>query len=291
MDRHESAGSVAGVNRSVWAVAAIVGLGLSACSSGSTATNTQTSASASATTASASPSPTVTRVPVEWGDGLNPPGMSQGVPNPTGWYTNAFGPRTKEKVIYLTFDDGPWPPYTEQILKLLAQHNAKATFFVVGQQARQYPQLITAEHEAGNAIGNHTNTHPQLTSLSTEQVTHELTATDKAVGADMGGCMRPPYGLVSQKVADAAGKLGLVPVLWTAHADDWDQPPVTKMISALKRGTEPGAVFLLHDGGGPRSHTVEAVKEMLPWWKQEGYSFGLVPVCAQPRESTTVSAN
>jgi len=218
-------------------------------------------------------------VNVDWGDGLNPPGMSAGVPNPKGWYQSAFGTRTTDKTLYLTFDDGPWPPYTQEILALLKKYNDQATFFVVGTQTSQYPELLKAEIAGGNAIGDHTLNHPRLTDLSHSEVKHQLTAVQKDVGSDLGACMRPPYGLISDKVADVAGELGMTPILWTGHATDWDQPPVEQMVTDLKKATEPGAVILLHDGGGSREHTTAALKSMLPWWKGQGYSLKPVPAC------------
>lgn len=244
---------------------------------GTSSSGPGSSASAgSASVATQAPNPAIT---VVWGDGRNAPGMKEGVPNPAGWYDRAFGGSTTEKVIYLTFDDGPRQPYTSQVLALLARYRAKATFFVLGQQARELPALIAAEARAGHAIGDHTWDHADLIGLSDAKVRDELASVQRQVGSALGPCMRPPYGLVDERVAGIAFSLGLTPILWTAHAQDWDQPPVDRMVAALQRGTKPGAVILLHDGGGSRDHTVAAVGRMLPWWQSQGYRLETVPAC------------
>lgn len=211
--------------------------------------------------------------------------MSDGVPNPPDWYDAAFSETFAEakdsgdKVIYLTYDDGPWPPTTQKILKLLAQNDARATFFVVGAQVSQHPEVIDQITAGGNAIGNHSNTHPELTGLSDAGVREELTSAEKKVGPQMGACMRPPYGLLNDAGAKVTKSLGLTPILWTGHAEDWNQPSVPTMVNMLKQATHPGAVILLHDGGGGRANTVAATAEMLPWWKAQGYRLEVLPAC------------
>lgn len=215
---------------------------------------------------------------VQWGDGRSAPGMKQGVPNPPGWYQAAFGPRTTEKILYLTYDDGPWPPYTDQILGLLAANGAKATFFVTGQQAQAHPDYPPRIIAGGNAIGDHTMTHADLVALPKSEVRRELTQVQRIVGSDLGKCMRPPYGLIDNKVAAVSQELGLTPILWTGHAQDWSPPSLPRMVELLKAATQPGAVILLHDSAG-KERTVEATKIMLPWWREQGYKLETVPAC------------
>lgn len=284
--------------RSVMAVAAILGAGLvlSACDQGSTAQQpTQTAAASGASSQPASPSasPTPTLGPdpgvkVVWGNGRDVPGMSDGIPNPPDWYAAAFGQTFAEakasgdKVIYLTYDDGPWPPSTQQILALLAKNDARATFFVVGAQVKQHPELIAKITAGGNAVGNHSQSHPELTGLDDAGVREQLASLQEELGTDIGACMRPPYGLLNESGAKVTKSLGLSPILWTGHAEDWSQPPVPAMVKMLKAATEPGAVILLHDGGGSRENTVAATAQMLPWWKEQGYRFGILPACETP---------
>ena len=217
---------------------------------------------------------------VDWSGGRDVAGMADGVPNPAGWYRAAFGGPSQDKVLYLTFDDGPWPPTTDAILNALAANQANATFFVVGNQVRAHPEYVQQILDQGHAIGNHTMTHADLIASSREEVRAELSDTTKLVGSSrMGDCMRPPYGLIDQKVAAVAHSLNLMPILWTGHAQDWDPPGADQMIQMLKDATHPGAVILLHDGGGDKPQTVSVVKQMLPWWKQQGYTFATVPAC------------
>jgi peptidoglycan-N-acetylglucosamine deacetylase len=215
---------------------------------------------------------------VDWGDGRNTQGMSAGVPNPPDWYTAAFGPRPTDKVLYLTYDDGPWPPYTDEVLALLAQYDAKATFFVTGNQAEQHPSYLRRIVDDGHAIGDHSMTHADLVSLDRTQIRGELAKVKRIVGPALGPCMRPPYGLIDEKVASVSADLGLMPILWTAHAQDWAPGSVPEMVKMLKKGTEPGAVILLHDSVG-KEKTIAATKQLLPWWKSQGYRLETVPAC------------
>lgn len=187
------------------------------------------------------------------------------------------------KVIYLTFDDGPWVPYTQQILDVLADNDATATFFVVGEMVTQQPRLIQKIKAAGHAIGNHTWSHPMLTTLSDSEVRAELIRTEKAVGREnMGACMRPPYGDTDDRVRALSKQGGYKTVLWTHWAMDWEQPPLPEFLDYLEAASKDKANILLHDGGGDRPNTVEAVKVMLPKWKKKGFTFQAVPSCTRP---------
>lgn len=186
------------------------------------------------------------------------------------------------KVIYLTFDDGPWIPYTQQILDVLAKHDATATFFVVGEMVEQHPDLIRKIHGAGHAIGNHTWDHANLTEISEEQVRWELRKTARAVGPTMAACMRPPYGATNETVRGITREEGYRTILWTHWAVDWEQPPIPEFLDSLEDATQDEANILLHDGGGDRPNTVEAVRLMLPRWIKKGYTFQAVPQCLTP---------
>lgn len=238
-----------------------------------------------ASTESPSPSVTVTgqhpnpAVPVDWGNGRDTPGMKAGIPDPPGWYDHAFGGPTDERVLYLTFDDGPLPPYTDELLRLLDRYRARVTFFVTGVQASANPTLLREIAARGHALGNHTWDHPDLVALSEPKVRESLSAVIRQVGSTLGPCMRPPYGLIDIKVAGVAAALGEIPIMWTGHATDWDNPEPDRIVAALKRATRPGAVLLLHDGGGTRRNTVSAVERLLPWWREQGYRLETVPAC------------
>lgn len=215
-------------------------------------------------------------VHVEWNKGSGPAQMRVGVPNPPGWYQAAVGPKTADKVVYLTFDDGP-APATPRLLTALAKYDAKATFFVNGGAASRAPWVIKRMHKQGHAVGNHTATHARLTQTSTSKVRWELRQTQQAIGARIAApCMRPPYGLINARVAKASIAAGFQPVLWTAHIEDWSPHSYAWTVETLKNDTKPGAVILMHD---THSQTVSAVQAVLPWWKKRGYRLETVPVC------------
>lgn len=193
------------------------------------------------------------------------------------------------KVIYLTFDDGPWIPYTSQILKVLDKYDAQATFFVVGEMAAQHKDLIRDIADQGHAIGNHTWDHANLTTLSDEAILEEMGRTAKTlgtVGPVMGACMRPPYGATDGHIRKLLKNAGYHTYLWDFWAEDWNQPPVDTLINYLEVATEKGSNILLHDGGGDRPNTVEAVKIMIPRWIKQGYSFAALPACLVPFEGS-----
>ncbi|MFN8126015.1 MAG: polysaccharide deacetylase family protein [Candidatus Nanopelagicales bacterium] len=242
-----------------------------------------TATSADQSQPTASPSPTAAQTPdpdtkVEWRHGEDPPGGDIGIPRYAGWYEHAVGQPTKEKVIYLTVDDGP-SPYTEELLKIFTKNDAVGTWFLIGNQAQGQPELVKRIHQAGMPIGNHSWNHPNLNTLDAEQVRAQLEATNKAVGPVMGSCMRPPYGLINSEAAHIAESLGQTPVIWTGHATDWSSPPVDQMVATFKSFTRPGAVILMHDGGGDRANTVEAMRTYIPWLRKQGYRMEPIPSC------------
>lgn len=188
------------------------------------------------------------------------------------------------KVIYLTFDDGPWVPYTQQILDVLEEHDATATFFVVGQMVAEHPELANKVTAAGHAIGNHTWDHSDLTTLSDDQIRWQLSKTAEAVGPAMAACMRPPYGSQNDRTKAVIKKAGYRSYLWDYWAEDWNQPPIPQFLDYLETATEDGSNILLHDGGGDRPNTVEAVRLMMPRWIKKGYTFEALPGCLTRHE-------
>jgi peptidoglycan/xylan/chitin deacetylase (PgdA/CDA1 family) len=177
----------------------------------------------------------------------------------------------------LTFDDGPNDGHTERLLEVLAAHQVRATFFLIGKYVRQRPELVRAIHAAGHLVGNHTVTHPVLLLQSPRRVREELAGCNAALEDTLGQpvrLMRPPHGARRPGVLRAARELGLTPVLWNAMGFDWKPTTAVCIVRNLERGIARnrrrgrGSNLLLHDGGhltigADRSQSVEAVRLVL----------------------------
>jgi peptidoglycan/xylan/chitin deacetylase (PgdA/CDA1 family) len=187
--------------------------------------------------------------------------------------------------VALTFDDGPWPQSTEQILTILVQRQAPATFFVVGRQVQRYPELVRRELAAGMAVGSHSYSHsyshPQpFDRLPPARIRAEIARgrrTLEPLGVRPVG-FRPPGGAASPAVAAAAKGLGDRTVLWSVDPADW-QPGVTsdQLIHQVLAAVRPGAIVLLHDGGGNRSATVAALPAIIDGLRRLGLTLTVVP--------------
>ncbi|WP_020387113.1 polysaccharide deacetylase family protein [Kribbella catacumbae] len=175
------------------------------------------------------------------------------------------------KVIYLTFDDGPQPIFTPKVLAVLARHRAKATFFVLGREAAKYPELVETTRAQGHTIGNHTWDHPLLTHLTPQRIRQEIFSGVKSK------CFRPPYRDTNATVAAVAAANHQREVLWDVDTLDWEKPGAAKIERAILRGAHPGAVILMHDGGGSRPQTVAALDRALTQLTAQGYSFRALP--------------
>lgn len=180
------------------------------------------------------------------------------------------------KVVQLTIDDGP-DTATPQVLDILARHRVPATFFIIGENAEERPELVQRIRQEGHAVGNHTWTHPWLTDLTPEGVRAELRRTEAVIGGST--CMRAPGGLVNPMVTKEANRLGLAGVDWTADSRDWQQPGVDAITRNILTNVTPGGTILIHDGGGPRDQTVAALDGVLTTLKARGYTFETVPAC------------
>ncbi|HQF02371.1 MAG TPA: polysaccharide deacetylase family protein [Phycicoccus sp.] len=180
-------------------------------------------------------------------------------------------------VIHLTFDDGPEPTWTPQVLALLAEFDARATFFVIGRQASAHPDLIAKERAAGHVVGNHTWSHPNLTQLSTADATRQITDTQRTLGSAT--CVRPPYGAVNTAVNATAANLGLRVTLWDIDTRDWEKPGAAVIAERAISQAHNGAVILMHDGGSERSQTLAAARTVLSTLKAKGWRFEPIPGC------------
>lgn len=184
--------------------------------------------------------------------------------------------KTEEKVIALTFDDGPHKTYTSQILDLLAKYDAKATFFVIGNQAEKYPDLIRKLNDEGHEIANHTYTHPH--SITAENLEKELKKTNEVIH-DITGTYpllyRPVGGSYNDGIINTAVDNGYKVIMWSWHQDteDWKRPGVNSIVTKVLSGATPGNIVLFHDAGGDRSQTVQALEKILPELQKQGYTF------------------
>ncbi|MDE0499186.1 MAG: polysaccharide deacetylase family protein [Acidimicrobiaceae bacterium] len=180
-------------------------------------------------------------------------------------------------VVYLTFDDGPHPVYTPQVLDVLARHGAKATFFVVGALAESYPLLIQRIAHEGHTLANHSWDHGSLARISRAAFDRSVGRTQELLGPLATSCLRPPYWDLGASTGDWSGDLGLRLVGWTYSPRDWEQPSAEAIADGIVARTVPGAVLLLHDGGGPRSATVRGLDVALERLSGRGLEFK--PLC------------
>lgn len=177
------------------------------------------------------------------------------------------------KVIYLTFDDGPDPTHTPQILALLAEYNAKATFFVVGRQTPGQGELLKKMYDAGHAIGNHTWNHSKLGNADWDTFEKEVGTTAQALGSYGSRCLRPPYGDTGKPLYANAKKAGYTLVFWSVDPQDWLYQNPETIASRVLAKAQPGSIVLLHDGGDNRAGTIEALGTILATLTEDGYTF------------------
>lgn len=189
------------------------------------------------------------------------------------------------KLLALTYDDGPNETHTPQLLDLLAQHGAKATFFLIGRYVAQRPDLVRRIRKDGHAIGNHTYSHPLLIFTSPAQLARELDDADRAIADAAGphdGLFRPPFGGRRPGTFAAVRARGMTPVMWTVTCFDWKATSAEAVEQRAVRGIRGGDIILLHDGshagmGADRAPTVEASERLIRRYQAEGYEFVSVP--------------
>ncbi len=208
---------------------------------------------------------------------------------PLSWRIQAMGYQPKK--LALTFDDGPDPQFTPQILQILKEKNVPAAFFVIGESANQYSGLVRREYNEGNEVGNHTFTHPDFETISKSQLQIELNLTELLLESNLGvktTLFRPPYGIDHQP--ETASEIQMLPIpqamgyiIVGAQIDphDWgegdNQPPapanilVQRVMSDVAKGR--GNIILNHDGGGNRTQTVLELPQIIDQLRAKGYEF------------------
>nr|WP_174782941.1 polysaccharide deacetylase family protein [Dolichospermum sp. UHCC 0260] len=185
----------------------------------------------------------------------------------------------EKKVIALTFDDGPWPSSTAKVLDILKKNNIKGTFFVVGQNVKNYPDLTKRVVAEGHIIANHT-WHHWYHHMNAQAAAYEVANTTDIIYKTTGiktSLFRPPGGNMRNGVAAYAKSNKYAVIMWSSDSMDYSRPGVPRLINNIFREAKPGGIVLMHDGGGDRSHTVKALPEIISKFRKQGYEFVTVP--------------
>ncbi|MFE1027526.1 polysaccharide deacetylase family protein [Streptomyces sp. NPDC058818] len=178
------------------------------------------------------------------------------------------------RTMLLTFDDGPDPRYTPDILDTLAKYDVRATFFVCGEMADYNRDLLSRMADEGHVVGNHTWSHPLLTSLGRSRIRSEMERTSEVVEQAYGEpprWFRAPYGAWNRAAFQLGAELGMEPLAWTVDTLDWTTPGTGTIVDRVEDGAAPGVVVLSHDAGGDRSQSVRALRSYLPELLDSGY--------------------
>lgn len=194
--------------------------------------------------------------------------------------SNSFNPtiitraHTNQKVAALTFDDGPDPRYTLEVLEILKKYQVTATFFVVGEDALLNPEIITAQFRAGHEVENHSFTHPDLMK-NTDLTTNEEILWCQEVIAKLTDreplYFRPPRGLYNRDIVKLAGVYGYRVVLWTVCLENRNAPTPEAMAQRVVKKCVPGSIILAHDGRTDRSKSVKALPILIESLQDKGY--------------------
>lgn len=195
-------------------------------------------------------------------------------------YSETFkfrGPEVRQ--VALTFDDGPDPRFTPQVLDVLGREGVKATFFVVGNRAKKFPALLKRIHNEGHLVGNHSYSHPQFRKRSVKQFQDEILRTEKIIQSSIGyrpKLIRPPYGEIREEQVQWVKKNGYTVVNWNVDSLDWKGLDKEKVKNNVINAVGPGSIILQHAGGGVGSDlngTIEALPEIIQTLRAKGYHF------------------
>jgi peptidoglycan-N-acetylglucosamine deacetylase len=192
-------------------------------------------------------------------------------------YIRLGAPRRRE--VALTFDDGP-SEYTPALLRVLRRFRAPGTFFELGNRVREHPDITRLQAREGFAIGDHTRDHPAMAGLSAASQRDEILSAARAIqaaGAPYPRLFRPPFGSFDATTLSELRRAGMLMVLATVSTKDYSQPGTRHIVNTAVSGARPGAIILMHDGGGPRGQTVAALPRIILRLRQRGYRLVTVP--------------
>ncbi|MFC0334174.1 polysaccharide deacetylase family protein [Paenibacillus sepulcri] len=191
------------------------------------------------------------------------------------------GPSEGKKVA-LTFDDGPDSIATPKILDILKKNNIKATFFIIGTQAKAHPDMVRRIEKEGHAIGNHSWSHPHFDKIPTEEALKQIDDAQEELKSIVGyypSIVRPPYGALSKEEEKAIHGKGMDIIDWSVDTTDWSGAPTDEIMTLIHKELYPGGIILQHCSGGKDhlSNTIEALKQLIPDLTNQGYTFVTVP--------------
>ncbi|GIH16530.1 hypothetical protein Raf01_47020 [Rugosimonospora africana] len=215
-------------------------------------------------------------------------------PDPTG--PNGALTDTGNGNVALTFDDGPNPDWTMQVLALLRQYHIHATFCLIGEQVQEFPDLVRAIVADGHTICNHSWDHDeQMADKSESYIRSELQRTTDAIEAAAPGTpvryYRQPGGNWSDQIVEIAKEMGMTSLDWSVDPQDWTVPPASTIESTVQSQTTNGSIVLMHDGGGDRSHTITALGVLLPDLEQRFHLQPMPTVAPAPTPAASQSSS
>ena len=181
-----------------------------------------------------------------------------------------------QKRVALTFDDGPHPSYTAQILDILQEYGAKATFFAVGSNAKAYPELICRAVAQGHEIGSHTYHHYRVNRMDQALLREEILTTNRVLEEITGKrvqLFRPPEGVCTDTLKQICEKEGMTIVLWSVDTRDWAHTPIDEICCNIRENVRNGSIILMHDFIGKNSPTPNALRRIIPMLSELGYEF------------------
>ena len=182
--------------------------------------------------------------------------------------------RTNRPLVALSFDDGPHPVFTPQVLKILQSHNAKATFFLIGERVLRYPEMVAQIKSAGHELANHYSKNGSTLGHSNAEFLSYLKKTESAIGlAETSKLFRPPGGVARPSQLRLAKAQGYICVLGTAYPHDPMHPPMWYMEWLIKKNLVPGTIVILHDGIPDASRSIETLSQVLVEGRRRGLTF------------------